>query len=315
MKIAKNITLFLVLGFFALIIGFDIWGALTLGTITPDPSAARDENANRVVLVAGATGSVGDGLLKAAIEDPNVEKVYVITRRTSPRIDEGVASGKVDMLLHKDFTDYSSLADVLVEVNTVLWGLGTSSLQVDEETYTWIHVDFPVAFVKAWLSARTEAPMAFHYVTGMGTGEDESAKWAQDKGRAEREVAEMAEGTGLRTFGYRSAYIRPTTERANVLNYIGEVLLRPGKLVITSKELGGAMLEISARRDELANGTLIDNADSIAYAAAYRENNPGGCSGDDTSVDMASEETATVEALRKPETLAERRELRREIAD
>ncbi len=271
MKIAKRVALFLVVGLFALIAAFDIWGALTQGTITPDPDAVRDDAANRVVLVTGATGSVGDALLKAAIEDPDVERVYVITRRSSPRIDAGVESGKVEMILHKDFTDYSDLADTLAEVNTVLWGLGTSSLLVDEETYTWIHVDFPVAFVKAWLAARTEAPMAFHYVTGRGTGEDKDAKWAQDKGRAERLVAEMAEGTGLRTFGHRSAYVRPTSERANPLAYLGEALLRPGKLVITGKELGGAMLEISARRSELPNGTIVDNADALAYAELYRE--------------------------------------------
>jgi hypothetical protein len=260
--------------FFALIVGFNIWGALTLGTITPDPDAPRDPAANRVVLVTGATGSVGDGLLKAAIEDAEVEKVYVITRRSSPRIDAGVEAGRVEMILHKDFTDYSGLSAELAEVNTVLWGLGTSSLQVDEETYTWIHVDFPVAFVREWLAARQEGPMAFHYVTGMGTGEEEDAKWAQDKGRAERLVSEMAEGTGLRTFGHRSGYVRPTSENANAMVYVGEVLLRPGDLVIPGKDLGGAMLEISARTTELPNGSIIDNADAIAYAKLYRKAHP-----------------------------------------
>ena len=274
MKWIKRAAIGLLLAFAALFIVMDIWGAATLGTITPDPDAVRDETANRVVLVSGATGSVGDALLKAAINDPDVESVHVITRRSSPRIDEGVASGKVTMHLLKDFTDYSSLADVLPQVNTVLWGLGTSSLQVDEDTYTWIHVDFPTAFVKAWLAARQDAPMAFHYVTGMGTGEDESARWAQDKGRAERLVAEMAEGTGLRTFGHRSGYVRPTSERANWGAYLLEALLRPGKLVIPGTDLGGAMLEISARTGELPNGSTIDNADAIAYAALYREINP-----------------------------------------
>lgn len=267
----RKIALFALLVIILLIAGFNIWGYLTLGTITPDETAERDDTANRVVLVSGATGSVGDGLLKAAIEDPEVEKVYVITRRTSPRIEAGVASGKVDMRLLQDFTDYTSLADILAEVNTVMWGLGTSSFNVDDATFTWIHVDFPVAFVRAWLSARTEGPMAFHYVTGMGTDAEGDAHWAREKGRAEREVAALAQGTGLRTFGYRSAYIRPTSENANIFNYIGEALLRPGLLVITSRELGGAMLEISARTGELANGTLIDNADSIAYARFYQE--------------------------------------------
>ena len=269
MKIVKRAGSMALAGFVLLLVGFDLWGRLTLGKLSPDPQAVRDDGANRVVMVFGATGSVGDGLLKAAMEDPEVERVHVVTRRTSPRIDEGVASGRVQMHLHEDFTDYAALADVLADVNTVLWGLGTSSLNVDDATYTWIHVDFPVAFVKEWLAANEEGPMAFHYVTGMGTDPEGSSHWAREKGRAERELAAMAEGTPLRTFSYRSAWVRPTSEQANPLVYLGEVLLRPGYLVIPGKALGQAMLEISARTGELPNGTLIDNADSIAYAAVY----------------------------------------------
>ncbi len=261
----------LLLAVLAVIAAFDVWGYFTLGTLSPDPNAIRDPHANRTVMVFGATGSVGDGLLKAAMEDTGVEKIYVVTRHDSPRIRSGADSGRIKMILLSDFTDYTALAAPLAEVNTVLWGLGTSSLGVDEATYTRIHVDFPVAFVKAWLAARTTAPMAFHYVTGMGTGENESARWAQDKGRAEREVAELAAGTGLRTFGYRSAYIRPTTERAHWLTYVAQALLYPGNLVITGRDLGRAMLEISVRTNELPNGAVIDNADSIAFAAAYEE--------------------------------------------
>ena len=113
--------------------------------------------------------------------------------------------------------------------------------------------------------------MSFHYVTGMGTDLHGEQHWAREKGRAEQELAIMANASDLRTFGYRSAFIRPTSERANAFHYLGETLLRPGALVITSKQLGEAMLEISARTTELDNGTLIDNADSIAYAEAYRE--------------------------------------------
>ncbi len=112
--------------------------------------------------------------------------------------------------------------------------------------------------------------MAFHYVTGMGTGENEGAAWAQAKGRAERRVAAMAEGTGLRTFGHRSGWVRPTAENAHLGVYLLEPLLKPGHLVIRAVDLGRAMLEISARTGELPNGALIDNRDALAYAAAYR---------------------------------------------
>ena len=271
MAALKKIAIFLIAGLLLVIVALDIWGALTLGSLTPSANPALDKDANKVVMVFGATGSVGDGLLKAAVEDPDVEKVYVVTRRSSPRIEAGVASGKVEMLLHEDFTDYSGLATILGQVNTVLWGLGTTSVGMDDETYTWIHVDFPIAFINAWLAARTEGPMSFHTVTGMGTDLNGEQHWAREKGRAEQEAAMLAVGTGLRTFGYRSAFVRPTSEQANVLHYLLEALLRPGALVIPSKDLGGAMLEISARTTELPNGALIDNADSIAYAEAYRE--------------------------------------------
>jgi hypothetical protein len=284
MIVATKIGLFVMLTFFLLVAALDTWGFLTQGSIEPDLNQSRNEQANKVVMVFGATGSAGDGLLKAAIEDPEVKKVYVITRRSSERIDSGVASGKVDMRIHKDFTDYSNLADELTQVNTVLWGLGTSSLQVDEATYTRIHVDFPKAFVQAWLSAKNKnpiksgnensefinlGPMSFHFIAGMGT--DGSAQWAKDKRQTETGLAALANNTSLRTFSYRSAYIRPTSEQANIIHYIGDALLRPGSLVISSKELGGAMLEISARVNELDNGSLIDNGDSLAYAKLYKQ--------------------------------------------
>jgi hypothetical protein len=270
MNALKKLALILLLGFLLVVVAFDLWGALTLGNIRPASEPELVGDANKVVMVFGATGSVGDGLLKAAMEDPAVAQIYVISRRDSPRIQAGIASGRVQLLLHKDFTRYTSLANILGEVNTVLWGLGTTSLGMDDATYTRIHVDFPVAFVTAWLAARNNGPMSFHYITGMGTDLQGDKHWAREKGRAEHEVAVLAEGSDLRTFGYRSAFVRPTSEQANAFHYLGEALLRPGSLVITARQLGQAMLEISSRTTELANGTLIDNADSIAFAKAYR---------------------------------------------
>lgn len=271
MKWLKILGLALLGSFVLMMIGFNLWGMLTLGTVTPDPESPFQANANKVVMVFGATGSAGDGLLKAAMEDTSVEKIYAVTRRNSERIDRGVASGRVEMILLQDFTDYSGISEQLAEVNTVLWGLGTSSLNVDDATYTLIHVDFPIAFIKEWLGARRHGPMAFHFITGVGTDPEGSDHWAREKGRTEREMAALAQNTGLRTFSYRSAYIRPTSEQSNALVYLLELMLKPGDAVIRSIDLGRAMLEISARTEELPNGTLIDNLDSILYAQQYRE--------------------------------------------
>ena len=269
MKIVKAVLLFALVALVLLVLGLNAWGYFTLGTLEPDPNAPRDGGANKVVMIFGATGRAGGGLVEAAADDPEVERVYVVTRRRIPLLDSLEATGKVEVLLHQDYTDYSDLADILPEVNTVLWALGTSSLQVDEATYTRIHVDFPLAFVRAWLAARQEAPMAFHFIAGMGT--DGDAAWARDKRYTETETARLAEGNGLRSFSYRSGYIRPADAQSNGLHYMLEALFAPGAVAISSRDLGRAMLEISARTGELPNGTLIDNADSIAYARAYRE--------------------------------------------
>jgi uncharacterized protein YbjT (DUF2867 family) len=270
MRTAKTIAKYLLSALLILLAAVNTWGGLTQGHFKPAREPELDLNANRVVMVFGATGSVGDGLLKAAIDDPNVKKIYVVTRHSSDRIALGVASGKVEEILQEDFTNYDNLAGILPKVNTVLWGLGTSSLQVDDQMYSRIHVDFPIAFVTAWRAARSAGPMSFHYVTGMGTDPNGKAHWAREKGRAEIELAALAAGSELRTFSYRVAYIRPTSEHATTLDYIAEALLHPGSLAISARDLGTAMLEISARTHELSNGTLIDTADSIAYADAYQ---------------------------------------------
>lgn len=287
MTAIKKFMLYSIGGFLGLIlvliVGFNIWGALTQGTLNPDINQPRDGAANKVVMVFGATGSAGGGLLKAAIEDSDVKTIYVITRRVTPFIKTAVDSntdgsaetGKVTVIMQKDFTDYSKLSRELSETSTVLWGLGVSSLEVDEPTYTMIHVDFPAAFMSSWLTARKAAgkiasPMAFHFIAGMGT-EDSDAPWAHDKRKTERDMAAMAEGTGLRSFSYRSAYIRPISETTNTMHHITEALMRPGSMVITAKELGQAMLEISARTQDLANGTLLDNGESLAYVKLYAQ--------------------------------------------
>jgi len=256
--------------FVMVLVALNIWGYFTHGHYRPAADPDRDPGANRVVMVFGATGAVGDGLLQAAVENPEVERIHVVSRRSSPRIDAAVASGRAMLHLQEDFTDYAGLAEVLGEVNTVMWGLGTSSVGMDEDTYTLIHVNFPLAFMRAWLASPPPGPLSFHFVTGMGTDPDSDTRWARDKGRAEIELARLIGGVGGRSFGYRSGLIRRTDDNCSPLCHLAFWLARPGSLAVTGPELGQSMLEISARTGEVPNGALIDNADTIAFAAAAR---------------------------------------------
>lgn len=82
--------------------------------------------------------------MKAALASSDIEKIHVITRRATPRTEEGVASRKVQMTQHMDYLDYSAMLERIAEVDAVYWAIGISSVGVDEKTYGMIHVDFPV---------------------------------------------------------------------------------------------------------------------------------------------------------------------------
>ena len=66
---------------------------------------------NETIMIFGASGTVGDGILKAALADPDIKKIHVITRCATPRIEEGVTSGKVQMTPHMDYLDYSTIRE------------------------------------------------------------------------------------------------------------------------------------------------------------------------------------------------------------
>jgi hypothetical protein len=102
---------------------------------------------------------------KAALADPDIEKIHVITRHATPRIEEGVLSGKVQMTLHSDYTDYTALRD-----------------QIAEETYALIHVDFPMRFIEEWTDVSTRSVKSFHYISSSKTNRP---------GNEERELAAL----------------------------------------------------------------------------------------------------------------------------
>lgn len=234
---------------------------------THEPDAEK----TRTVAVFGATGTIGDGLLKAAIDDPNVSKVHVVTRRPSPRIEEGVRSGEVEMTIHKDYLDYTAIHEILSEVDTVFWAIGLSAVGLDQETYREIHRDYPARFVGAWLSACDCQDISFHYVSGSGAKAGSRMMWAREKAEAEAELARLAGQSELRVISYRPAFILPTEAEAHAGNKVLHAILNPIGASVEAETIGAAMLEVSARGMDFANGTTLENKDIIVLGKAYRE--------------------------------------------
>ena len=223
------------------------------------------------IAVFGATGTIGDGLLKAAMNDPDVDRIHVVTRRPSPRIEEGVDSGKVTMTIHKDYLDYAAIRNMLAEVKAVYWAIGLSAVGLDEGTYREIHAEYPLRFVAEWLSVRDGGDASFHYISGGGANEGSRMMWAREKARAENELAKLAQDTNMRVVSYRPAFVTPTEAEATVWHSVLHAILAPIEYAVRAESIGQAMLEVSARGRQLENGTILENKDIVAFSRAYEE--------------------------------------------
>ncbi len=237
------------------------------------PMQAQDytSDRNRTVAIFGATGTIGDGILKAAMEDPAVDKIHVVTRRPSARIEEGVESGKVEMTIHKDYLDYTAIKDKIGEIDAVYWAIGLSAVGLDQETYREIHADYPMRFVTMWLDLCECQDNSFHYVSGSGADADSRMMWSQEKAYAEAELTGLAEGTGLHVVSYRPAFILPTEAEAHIGHRLLHAIFSPIGASVAAESIGAAMLEVSERGQAFSNGTILENKDIIVLGDAYRE--------------------------------------------
>lgn len=247
-----------------------IAGAIALA-LKDDPIAAFEgaTATHETVVIFGASGTSGDGILKAALANPDIRKIHVITRRATPRIEEGVASGKVQMTLHTDFLDYSAVQQQIADADAVYWAIGISSVGVDEETYGMIHVDFPARFLSAWTQLSDNPDISFHFISSSDISEDSDAMWVREKIRAERTLFELAEGTNLRVIAYRPDYIGPTDEEAHIGQDLLYWFFAPIGAAVRAEQIGQAMFEVSTRISEFESGDKIGTRNIIRYSDAY----------------------------------------------
>ena len=221
------------------------------------------------ISIFGASGTAGDGILKAAMASSQIEKIYVVTRRVTTRMEEGVASGKVQITMHTNYLDYSEIIEQLGDVDAVFWAIGISSVGMDEGPYVEIHVDFPMRFVDTWTSASKKQDIWFHYISSSDISADSNAMWARVKVRAEESLFGFAQGTALRVIAYRPDYIGPTEEEASLGQDLMYWFFAPVGAAVRARQIGQAMIDITARPDEFENGDKIGTWRTIRHSDAY----------------------------------------------
>ena len=194
------------------------------------------------VILFGATGMVGEGVLLESLKHPNVESVLVIGRRPC-----NVKHPKLSELLHKDFFDYSTIENKLQGYDACFFCLGVSSVGMKEAEYTRITYDLTMQ--AATTLSRLNPGMTFCYVSGTGTDSTEQGRlmWARVKGRTENHLARLPFKT---VYSFRPGLMKPTKGQKNVktiFKVIGSSypvwkLLTP-KHVCTLEEVGLAMIQ------------------------------------------------------------------------
>lgn len=222
------------------------------------------------VAIFGASGTTGDGILKTALAAPEIRNIQVVTRRMTPRIEEGVASGKVRVTEHMDYLDYSTIKEQFADVDAVFWAIGISARGVDEKAYGMIHTDFPREFVEAWMSVSDKPDVSFHFISSSDISEESSMMWVRQKIRAEKTLFGLADGTNLRVIAYRPDYIGPTAEEAHIGQDLLYAFFAPIGAAVRAVQIGEAMIEVTARGTQFANGDKIGTWNIKRYSDAYK---------------------------------------------
>ena len=121
------------------------------------------------VVLFGATGMVGQGVLRECLLDPDVESVLAIVRTSNlPQHD------KLREIVHQDVSDLSPIEDRLSGHDACFFCLGVSAVRMKEEAYR--HLTYDLTISVAQTLAKLNPTMTFIYVSGAGTDSTERGR-------------------------------------------------------------------------------------------------------------------------------------------
>jgi uncharacterized protein YbjT (DUF2867 family) len=196
------------------------------------------------VLLFGATGTAGHGVLRACFEAMDVTEVRAIARK-APKI----TGPKLRVYLHSDFLNYEPVANAFENVDLCLFCLGISVTQVsDEPGYRRITHEFAAA--AAAFLAQASPAASFYYVSGQGAHLNSRMMWARVKAEAERDLMQR-----FNAVCWRPAYIDgPLSDSTPRFQHLMQPLLRMARplrdFYINAVDLGRAMLQ--AKREAMS---------------------------------------------------------------
>jgi uncharacterized protein YbjT (DUF2867 family) len=138
------------------------------------------------VVLFGATGMVGQSVLRECLLDPDVNQITSIVRTPTTQTNT-----KLRELVLPDFTNYSAVETELTGLDACFFCLGVASSGMSEADYTHITHDFTLT--AATTLAKLNPSMTFVYISGSGTDSTERGRimWARVKGRTENDILKL----------------------------------------------------------------------------------------------------------------------------
>jgi uncharacterized protein YbjT (DUF2867 family) len=221
------------------------------------------------ILIFGASGMVGQGVLRAALRADDVLQVQVVGRS-----EMKLQHSKLREVVHTDLFDCLSIETQLRGFDACFFCLGVSSGGMSEAVYT--HLTYDLTLSIAQMLARLNPQMTFIYVSGAGTDSSEQGgtMWARVKGRTENALRRLPFKA---VYLFRPGIIQPlhgirskTAAYRLVYAVIGPLLTPLRQLfprqILSTEVIGLAML-VAARQG--APGPVLESADIWALVAGH----------------------------------------------
>ncbi|MDL2356979.1 MAG: NAD-dependent epimerase/dehydratase family protein [Pseudomonadota bacterium] len=217
------------------------------------------------VLIFGATGMVGQGVLRECLAAADVDRVMTVGRTPT-----GQQHPKLRELVHAEMWDYAKVEAELADFDACFFCIGVTSSGMSEQQYT--HLTYDLTLAVAGTLARRNPQMVFVYVSGAGadSGETSRVMWSRVRGRTENALLKLP----LRgVYIFRPGMIEPVGVKSKTASYrIMYSMIKPllpllraalPDQILSTPQMGQAMLE-AARHG--APKRVLESADINALS-------------------------------------------------
>jgi uncharacterized protein YbjT (DUF2867 family) len=200
------------------------------------------------ILIFGATGMVGQGVLRECLLDADIGVVQTVGRRAT-----GEQHPKLREIVQPDLFHYSTIESELAGFDACFFCLGVSSAGMSEESYN--NLTYTLTLAAAETLSRLNPAMTIVYVSGAGTDSSEKGRvmWARVKGKTENAILRLPFKAA---YMFRPGIIQPVHgARSSTPAYrIGYALFAPilpllrrlfPRYILTTEEIGRAMVRVA----------------------------------------------------------------------